>query len=106
MKTTGLLLCAFLTSTRLFADTPSPEDRTSPVRPEEREAAYTVAIEKRADDILNHLALSDSAKAAKVRDLILSQYRSLRARDESIDSKLKTLSKDPAETEKERAKLF
>jgi hypothetical protein len=106
MKTTGLLLLAFLTSTRLLADTPSSEDRTSPVRPEDREAAYTVAIEKRTEDILNHLSLSDSAKTPKVRDLILSQYRSLRARDEAIDAKLKALGKDAAETEKERVKLY
>ena len=106
MKTTWLLLTAFLTTTSLFADSASSEDRTSPVRPEDREAAYTVAIEKRADDILSHLSLSDSAKSAKARELILSQYRSLRARDEAIDAKLKALGKDAAETEKERANLF
>jgi hypothetical protein len=100
MKPSYLFLAAFLITTKLFADS------ISPVKPEDIEAAYTVAIEKRTDDILTHLSLTDSAKTSKVRELILAQYRALRARDESIETRLKASGKDATELEKERASLF
>jgi Protein of unknown function (DUF3826) len=45
---------------------------------EETEAAYTQSIEKRAAGILADLNLKDEAKAARVRQILLAQYRALR----------------------------
>jgi len=68
---------------------------TPPAQTAEIEAAYTMAIEKRTDAIIQELALNDSAKQARLHDLITNQYRSLRARDEAIEAKLKSGGKDP-----------
>jgi len=103
MKATYLLFCAFLTATPLLADT---SDSTSAATPQDLENAYSVAIERRTDEIMTKLALSDPAKAEKVRKLILAQYRSLKARDESIDARLKAAGKDAAATAKERASMY
>jgi hypothetical protein len=103
MKATYLLFCVFLIATPLLADT---AESTSPATPQDMENAYTVAIERRTDEIMTRLALSDSAKAEKVRKLILAQYRALRARDESIEARLKAGGKDAAETAKERASMY
>lgn len=54
---------------------------------EAAEAAYTRAIEKRAADILALLDLKDQAKIAKVRDLIVAQYRSLRDWHDANDTR-------------------
>ena len=48
---------------------------------------------KRAGDILKVLAIEDAAKATRVRDAIVVQYRSLRARDEALDGMFQALSK-------------
>jgi hypothetical protein len=56
---------------------------------DDREAAYTAEINKRADKIVAPLEIKDEAAAARVRDLIAGQYRQLRdihaARDARID---------------------
>src|SRR2546428_12336757 len=65
------------------------EEATPASTPEEREAFYTQTIEHRAEDILKALALKDAAKASRVHDAIILQYRSLRARDAAIGAKLK-----------------
>ena len=62
--------------------------------PGQAEANYTQAIEGRAADILKILSLSDTNKAAKVRDTIIAQYRALRAWHDANDSKLKEAAKD------------
>src|SRR5271165_587172 len=61
---------------------------------EEREKLYTSSIEKRADDILKALQMTDTAKAGQVRDIIVAQYRTLRSRDEAVDSLLRVVGKD------------
>lgn len=58
------------------------------------EANYTKAIEGRAADILKILSLSDTNKAVKVRDAIVSQYRSLRAWHDENDARLKESARD------------
>ncbi len=58
------------------------------------EAKYTAAINGRTADILKILALTDADKAAKVRDTIIAQYRSLKAWHEENDAKLKTAKAD------------
>lgn len=65
------------------------EDATPASTPQDREAFYTQTIERRTQDILDALALKDAEKAARVHDLIITQYRSLRARDAAVVAKLK-----------------
>jgi hypothetical protein len=61
------------------------------------ESAYMADITKRANDIIALLNISDAAQADKVRDVITSQYRSLRALHDARDAKVKELSdKDEA----------
>jgi len=62
--------------------------------PEQIEAKYTKAIEGRTADILKILALEDHAKAAKVHDTIIGQYRALKAWHDENDAKLKASRKD------------
>ena len=65
-----------------------------PGTPEEVEATYNAAVEKRTTAIVALLKLNDADKAARVHDLILAQYRALRTRDEAIDALLKLEGKD------------
>jgi hypothetical protein len=58
------------------------------------EQIYTTAIGNRTDDILKLLNLTDAAKSNEVHDIIIAQYRVLRARDEAIDAKLKADGKE------------
>jgi len=64
----------------------------------EEEAAYTRAITERADKIVTPLALDDAAKAARVRDLVVQQYRDLRQIHAARDAKIAEVkeSADPA----------
>jgi hypothetical protein len=66
---------------------------TATVTAEEKEAAYSQAIEKRAQDILASLDQMDPAKAAKVHDAIIAQYRALRDWHDANDPKLKEWAK-------------
>jgi len=67
---------------------------TPPASAADLEATYTVAIEKRTGEILSLLDLADAAKSNSVHDAIIAQYRTLRARDEGIDAKLKAEGKE------------
>lgn len=62
--------------------------------PEQIEAKYTKAIEYRAADILKALALDNTNQAARVHDIIIAQYRALRAWHDANDPKLKTAKDD------------
>jgi hypothetical protein len=84
-----LTLTVGLAAATFFAASLPAQDSTPPASAADKEAAYTVMLEKRADDILKSLALDNPAKEAKIRDLVIAQYRALRARDEAIDAKLK-----------------
>lgn len=53
------------------------------------EAAYTRTITQRADKIVATLDLEDTARAARVRDLIVRQYRSLSAIHDARDAQIK-----------------
>ena len=55
------------------------------------EAQYTADITKRANDITALLNLSDPTQTDKVRDVIVTQYRSLRGLHDARDAKLKEL---------------
>ncbi|MGD9637169.1 MAG: DUF3826 domain-containing protein [Pirellulales bacterium] len=54
----------------------------------EEEAAYTQSITARADKIVAPLAIADAAKASRVRDLIVQQYRDLRDVHAARDAKI------------------
>jgi len=62
--------------------------------PEQVEANYAKAIESRTADILQALALNDTNQAARVHDIIIAQYRALRAWHDDNDAKLKAARAD------------
>jgi hypothetical protein len=93
MKRTHLFFFAVFTVAGLAiaangADTGtnSPADQT--------EANYTKSIEGRTADILKILALADTNKAMHVHDVVMAQYRSLRAWHDENDAKLKAAKAD------------
>jgi hypothetical protein len=73
--------------------------------PEQVEAKYTADIEGRTANILKVLALADADKTAKVHDVIIAQYRALKAWHDENDAKLKTSAKDPKAVAQIRASL-
>jgi len=84
-------LAAFVTASAIAEDN---AERTAPFTDAERESVYSASIEKRANDILKEIAITDTNKLARVHDAIVAQYRSLRSRDEAIDTMFQTLSKN------------
>lgn len=81
-------------------------ERTAPFTAAELDTIYSANIEKRAADMLKVLALPDEAAAGRVRDAILAQYRSLRARDEAIDGMFQSLSKNAPGIETNRSAVL
>jgi BarA-like signal transduction histidine kinase len=79
-----LLQIVVLAATVLFVASAPAQERTSAITSADLEAAYTAAIQKRTADILTALALNDAARSNRVTDVILRQYRALKARDEVI----------------------
>ena len=66
MSKNTVTLAMVFAATFLFATLASAQESTPPASAADREAAYTVMIEKRAADILAALALDNPAKAATV----------------------------------------
>ena len=60
-----------------------------PAAATDKEAEYTAAINKRADDIIKLLDITDASKSQKVHDILTSQYRALRDWHDANDAKLK-----------------
>lgn len=95
-----LLFCAavvLLCPAIFAAETNSPSAQA--------EAKYTKLIEGRSDDILKVLALSDTNKAASVHDIIVAQYRALKAWHTANDEKLKAAGADTNAVAQIRASL-
>lgn len=69
------------------------------------EAKYNTSIEGRTAEILKILSLNDTNKAAKVHDIIIAQYRSLRTWHDENDAKLKAAKSDTNATAQIRASL-
>ena len=63
----------------------------------DEEAQYIRTITERADRIVAPLASEDAAKASRVRDLIVNQYRSLREIHAARDAKIAQASKSPGD---------
>lgn len=57
--------------------------------PAQREASYTKAIEGRTANILKALALNDTNQADRVHNIIMAQWRALRAWHDTNDARLK-----------------
>jgi hypothetical protein len=89
-----LAVSSLLAVTTLFAQYASAQMSTPPASPAEMEALYTSSIESRTADILKPLALTNSVASNAVHDLIIAQYRVMRARDELINAKLDAMGKD------------
>lgn len=87
MKTILLALASILLSFSVLA----AKDRSAQTNlsPEQIEANYTDSIEKRTANIMDALNLADSQKAANVHDVVLAQWRALRAWHDENDPKLK-----------------
>src|SRR5678815_2019015 len=65
------------------------------------DAQYEADIAKRAEGVLDVLKLDDVAKAARVKETLVAQYRSLRDLHDGRDAQLKSMAKeDKAEAEK------
>jgi hypothetical protein len=95
MKTTLTALAAtLLLAVPAFAANEKASVTDTNLTPEQTEAKYTQAIEGRTADILKVLELSDTNQSAKVHDLILAQYRALRAWHDANDAKLKAAKND------------
>jgi Spy/CpxP family protein refolding chaperone len=89
MKKTLFAIAATLLIVSAWAANEKPSTTDTNLTPEQIEAKYTQAIEGRTADILKVLELSDTNRAAKVHDIIMAQYRALRAWHDANDPKLK-----------------
>lgn len=92
MKKTLFLIAALLISLPAFAAKEKPAETN--LSPEQIEANYAKAIESRTAGILQALELSDTNRAARVHDLIITQYRALRAWHDEHDAGLKAAKSD------------
>jgi hypothetical protein len=61
------------------------------------EAQYTKDLNKRGDDTVAALNLDDAAKAERVKQVVIAQYRALRTQHDARDAKLKEIPKDDKE---------
>ena len=81
MNTVRIVLAVLLCAPLLCA--------AEPASPADAEAEYARAIDKRANDIVKALELSDAEQAAKVHGILIAQYRALRDWHDVNDAKLK-----------------
>ena len=102
MKTKKSILLAILSFAISLVAQSTSAQVTEPFTSAEREEIYAQTIEKRATNILGALALNDADKTGRVRDAIKAQYRSLRARDEALDTMFATLAKNAPGVESNR----
>jgi hypothetical protein len=94
MKTQFLTLCAVLAGAVLFSQSASAQAlNTPPASPGEIESLYTASIESRCEEIVKQLGLTDPAKSSAMHDIIIWQYRTMRARDALIDAQLQATGK-------------
>ncbi len=79
-----------------------PETATTPLSAEQIEANYTQTIEKRVSDILAVLDLKDQAKAARIHDALIDQYRALRRWQDAEEAKSKSPPRQETNGENQR----
>src|SRR6476660_5753285 len=61
------------------------------------EAAYTQDITKRADKIVASLGISDDVQKARVQDLVVQNYRTLRDIHAARDARIKEAKQSPGD---------
>jgi hypothetical protein len=105
MKRTLSVIIAMLLSLSAWAAKDKPAVTGTNLTPEQIEANYTRAIEGRTADILKVLALSDTNQVAQVHDIIMAQYRALRAWHDANDPKRKAAKGDTNALAQIRASL-
>jgi len=71
----------------------TPND-AAPAANADAEAQYNKDLNKRGDDTIAALKLDDTAKAERVKQLVMNQYHSLRTLHDARDAKLKEIPKD------------
>lgn len=94
MKNHPLRLTFIVAAAAMLLQTAAAQTSLPAASKEDLEAVYTIAIENRTADILKFVDLTDAAKSNIVHDIIIAQYRALRARDEAINANLKTDGKE------------
>jgi hypothetical protein len=94
MKRTLFTVTAILLAVSAWAANEKSLTTDTNLTTEQIEASYTRAIEGRTADILKVLALSDTNQSARVHDIIMTQYRALRAWHDANDPKLKAVKGD------------
>ena len=70
---------------------------TTPASEADKEAIYTTSIEDRAAEVIKGLSLTNLVAAGEVHDLLVAQYRVMRARDALINAQLKATGKEVPE---------
>jgi Protein of unknown function (DUF3826) len=78
----------------VMAEIPSSHAATTA----EQDAAYTRTITERAEKIVAPLGIQDAAKATRIRDVIVNQYRNLSAVHAARDAKIAQAPKSPGDS--------
>ncbi len=99
MKTRNILICLSLVCTPIksmvhAADTSATKPITAKPMSDDEATKYTATLDKRGQDVLDDLKLTDTTKAQHVKDDVIAQYRALRAWHDTYDDDLKALNKD------------
>jgi len=88
-----ITLAVLLAATSFAKDNVAAETNLAP---EQADAKYTAAISERSQKIVDVLELTDTNTAAKVHDIIMSQYRALNDWHNANDPKIKAAKRDQA----------
>src|ERR1700689_244598 len=107
MNKSTVILVAFLAGAVLWTapaeakkkKNATTEPTTQPVStktPAEIEAQYAQSLDKRATAIVDALNIDDPAKATRVHDIIVAQYRDIRDWHEANDTAKKASATQPA----------
>jgi hypothetical protein len=79
----------FVSAACLVSQASPPGRPDAPSAAKADELAYTRTLEKRASEVLDELRLGDPAIAARVRTIVIDQYRGLRALHDARDAKVR-----------------
>jgi hypothetical protein len=104
MRSTLLFAIACLASSALSpgAAEDDPKTSTHASSATDSDAAYSQALEKRAAGVLDALKLEDAAKASRIREAVIAQYRNLRRLHDTRDANLRSLRDRPDSDQAER----
>ena len=94
MKPTLIKTFIILTALVICRSSALAQTSTTPASEADKEAIYTASIEDRAADIVKGLGLTNLVAAGRVHELLIAQYRVMRARDALINAQLKATGKE------------